>query len=216
MQSPSNTFFGPTITGVVPGRRIVALTFDDGPNLPVTARILDVLRDERAPATFFVVGRAAARHPEILGRMDREGHAIGNHTWGHVHLNIRSRAAIGRELEATDDAIEAATGVRPKLARPPFGARSFLVLDELKRRGYACVLWSVPLAREWDGPAPQEIAHRVLDGARDGSIIVLHDGDRGRTAPASRAGTIEATRLIVRGLRERGLRLVTVSEMLAG
>ncbi|MBV8600872.1 MAG: polysaccharide deacetylase family protein [Candidatus Eremiobacteraeota bacterium] len=191
----------------------MALTFDDGPNPKATAAILDVLRREHAHATFFVVGEAAAASPELLRRISREGHALGNHTWDHAHLNVLSRSTIDDELARTDDAIFAATGARPRIARPPFGARSFVVLDELRRRGYTCVLWSVPLANDWEAVGAKTIAERVLSNVRDGSIVVLHDGDRGR--PADRSATVEATPLVVEGLRARGLRLVTVPEMLA-
>lgn len=212
VEAPSSSFFGRTFTGVAPGRRIVALTYDDGPNDPDTSQILDVLKEEGVHATFFVVGRAAAREPAALRRMVREGHAIGNHTWDHAHLNVLSRAAIDEELGRTEDAIFAAAGVRTTIARPPFGARSFAVLDELRARGYTCVLWSVPLANDWEDLAPAVIAGRILERTHDGNVIVLHDGDRGR--PADRHRDVEATRLIVRDLKARGLRFVTIPEML--
>ena len=212
LEAPTSTFFGRTFTGVAPGRRIVALTYDDGPNAPDTSRILDVLKEEGTRATFFVVGEAAARDPAVLRRMAREGHAIGNHTWDHAHLNVLSRAAIDEELGRTDSAIAAATGRRTTIARPPFGARSFTVLDELRRRGYTCVLWSVPLADDWDNIDPKTIAQRIIDRTRDGDVIALHDGDRGR--PADRHRVVEASRLIVRALHARGLTFVTIPEML--
>jgi peptidoglycan/xylan/chitin deacetylase (PgdA/CDA1 family) len=165
-------------------------------------------------ATFFVVGEAAAREPKVLRRMVREGHAVGNHTWDHAHLNVLARASIDEELERTQTAIAAATGMRPAIARPPFGARSFAVLDELRRRGYTCVLWSVPLAGEWEGNVDAAtVARRILERAVDGSIVVLHDGDRGRAA--DRENVVAATRVVVEGLRARGLRFVTVPQMLA-
>lgn len=213
MQDPRSTFFGPAFTGIGPGRGIVALTFDDGPNAAHTGAILDVLEEEGVCATFFVVGKAAVRQPALLKRMHGAGHALGNHTWSHAHLNIRSRAAIVGEIVRTDEVIFAATGSFTPLVRPPFGARSFFVLRVLRELGRKCVLWSVPFAREWEAPAAQTIAQRILAGTRDGAVIALHDGDRGR--PADRAGLPRAVRSIVRGLRERGLSFVTVPEMLA-
>jgi peptidoglycan/xylan/chitin deacetylase (PgdA/CDA1 family) len=193
---------------------VVALTFDDGPNEPYTSRILDTLAQERVRATFFVVGEAAKRDPKVLRRMVREGHAVGNHTWDHAHLNLLSRAGMDEELARTEAEIAAATGTRPAIVRPPFGARSFAVLDELRRQGYTCVLWSVPLAAEWEaGTDAGTIARRILERTVDGSIVVLHDGDRGRAAV--RQNVVIATRAVVQGLRARGLRLVTVPEMLA-
>ena len=213
MQDPRSTFFGKTFTGVPAGRRVVALTFDDGPNGRDTAAVLDVLAEESVHATFFVVGKAVEREPELLRRMVSEGHALGNHTWSHAHLNIRTREGIQREVSRTEAAIERACGAQTKLVRPPFGARSFSVLEALRCLGLECVLWSVPLAREWDRPGAETIARRLLERTVDGSILALHDGDRGERA--ERGAVAAATRLVIDGLRARGLRCVTVPEMLA-
>jgi len=213
VQHPRSGFWGKTFTGLAPGRRVVALTFDDGPNGADTSAILDVLREEGVHATFFVVGKAAARQPQLLQRMVEEGHVLGNHTWDHAHLNVRTRARIARQLQRTDEAIRTATGERTYLARPPFGARSFHVLDELRRMGYTCVLWSTPLAREWQYPGAEAIARRILGQSGDGSIVVLHDGNRGRHA--DRREVAHAVRPIVRDLRRQGLAFVTIPQMLA-
>lgn len=214
VQDPRSTFFGPAFTGIAPGSNHVALTFDDGPNGAYTADVLDVLAEEDVRATFFVVGRAAVEQPALLERMHRAGHAIGNHTWSHAHLNVRTRAAIASELERTDDVIFAVTRQRSRLVRPPFGARSGFVLRVLRELGYTCVLWSVPFAREWEQPDAATIARRILARTKDGAVIALHDGDRGR--PSNRGHLPRAVRSIVRGLRERGLGFVTVPEMIAG
>ena len=196
-----------------PGRRVVALTFDDGPNGADTASILDVLAQEDVRATFFVVGQAAKEQPHLLHRMVRDGHAIGNHSWSHTRLNLRSRAAVRADLQRTDEAIFAATGERTRLVRPPFGARSFALLAELRRLGYTCVLWSVPLAREWDRPDAASVARRLLDATTDGSIVALHDGNRGRRGDRSHVAA--AVRTVVRELRDRSLRFLTIPEMVA-
>jgi peptidoglycan/xylan/chitin deacetylase (PgdA/CDA1 family) len=213
VQHPRSTFFGPAFTGIKPGHGVVALTFDDGPNGADTDAVLDALAEENAHATFFVVGKAAAMQPELIRRMAAEGHALGNHSWDHAHLNIRSRSDIVRQLRKTDDAIFAATGKRTRLVRPPFGARSFHVLDELRRMEYVCVLWSTPLAREWEYPGAATIAGRILETSGDGSVVALHDGNRG--GRADRREVARAVPLILRGLRQRGLRLVTIPQMLA-
>lgn len=213
VQDPRSRFFGRAFTGLRPGHRVVALTFDDGPNGDDTAAILDVLREEGAYATFFLVGRAVAEQPLLVQHMLRDGHALGNHTWDHAHLNVRTRAGITRQLQRTDDAIYRATGTRTRLARPPFGARSFLVLDQLRRLGYTCILWSTPLAREWEYPGSATIARRILAQSGDGSVVVLHDGSRGRKA--DRGDVVRAVRTVVRGLRRRGLRCITIPQMLA-
>jgi len=198
---------------VQPGRGIVALTFDDGPNGADTVAILDVLAQEEVRATFFVVGKAAREQPALLYRMIRDGHAVGNHSWSHTRLNFRSRAGVREDLIRTDEAIFVATGERTKLVRPPFGARSFALLAELRRLEYTCVLWSVPLAREWDRPDAGAIAQRLVDATTDGCILALHDGNQGRAG--DRRHVAAAARMVVRELRDRSLRFVTIPEMIA-
>jgi len=154
--------------------REIALTFDDGPNPPYTDRILDVLREEHVPATFFVVGRAAVAYPGTLRRIAREGHAIGNHTWGHEHLIVLTPAQLRASLRRTDGAIFSATGEHTHLMRPLYGAPDWLVLDVVQHLGYTPLLWLVPLPRDWESPSASVLAHRVLPYVRDGSTLDFH------------------------------------------
>jgi len=224
LEAPSNQIFGQTLVHGPSDRHEVALTFDDGPNAPYTERILDVLRRERVHATFFVVGRAVAAYPRTVRRIVREGHVLGNHSWDHAHLLVETPSAVRAELRRTDDAIYAATGLRTRLMRPPFGARDFEVLNEARAMGYTVVMWSVPLPNDWEQPGDATIAARVIDRVQDGSIVVLHDGNRGlvcgrgkATPPAlcDRSQEIPATRLIIERLRKRGYRFVTVPQLMA-
>jgi peptidoglycan/xylan/chitin deacetylase (PgdA/CDA1 family) len=223
VEAPANQIFGRTVVNGPLDRREVALTYDDGPNPPYTDRILDVLRAERVHATFFVVGRAVVADPAVVRRIVREGNAIGNHTWDHRHLLVETPATMRSELTRTDDAIFAAAGVRTRLLRPPFGARDFAVLGEARQLGYTVVMWSVPLPNDWEQPGGETIAERVLDNVGDGSIIVLHDGNRGIVCRAAhisstvcdRSQDVAATRLIVEQLRARGFRFVTVPQLMA-
>jgi peptidoglycan/xylan/chitin deacetylase (PgdA/CDA1 family) len=222
-ENPSSQLFGKTVVSGPSDERIVALTYDDGPNPPYTSQILDVLEDEHVHATFFVVGRAAAAYPSILAREAHAGDAIGNHTWSHEHLIVMDPGQIRESLRRTDVAIFKATNAHTRIMRPPFGSRDWLVLDQARRMGYTPVMWSVPLANDWENPPPSVIANRILSHVRDGSIIVLHDGNRGLLCAQShlaahvcdRSNDIEATRLIVRELKREGYRFVTVPELLA-
>ena len=222
LEAPGNQLFGRTLVSGPPTLREVALTFDDGPNAPYTDRILGVLEREHVHATFFVVGRAVVAYPATLRRMARDGDAVGNHTWDHAHLVVLPRAAIRAELQRTDDAVFRLTGRHTTLMRPPFGARDFAVLDEAKKLGYMVVMWSVPLPEDWEQPGVATIVRRVVDHVSDGSIIVLHDGNRGivcgRGVPAAtcdRTQDVAATKLIVEALRARGYRFVTIPQLLA-
>ena len=201
-------------------RRRVALTFDDGPDPIRTPALLDALAELGAKATFFVVGAAADAHPELCARIAREGHELGNHTYSHRYLPLASSRSVERELAATDAAIERATrpelerdglaparGIVPTLARPPYGGRSPWNVRSFARLAKRVVLWDVN-SYDWKGAPAPDVARRVLDEARPGSIILMHDGGRDNV-------TVETVRLLVPELRARGFELATVSDTLA-
>jgi peptidoglycan/xylan/chitin deacetylase (PgdA/CDA1 family) len=221
-ESPGNQLFGKTLVSGPNNERVVALTYDDGPNPPYTDEILAVLRSERVHATFFVVGRAVQAYPRVVREEAQAGDAIGNHTWNHGHLVLYDETGLRRTLQRTDEAIFTATGLHTRIMRPPFGSRDWLVLDEVRKLGYTPVMWSVPLANDWENPPARVIAARVLRYAGDGAIITLHDGNRGivcgRANVAAhlcdRSSDVEATRLIVNTLKREGYRFVTIPELL--
>ena len=187
----------------------VALTFDDGPNPPVTDRVLDVLDRYGVAATFFCVGLHAGAHPELLARMTEAGHGIGNHTWSHPFLPDLSARELEVQLERTDEVIEAVSRSRPvRLFRPPYGSRSREVVSVLAREGGPTVaLWDVDPS-DWAMPGAPAIARSVLDQARPGSIVLMHDGG------GDRSQTAEALPAVIEGLLERGHRFVRVDEMI--
>ncbi len=221
-ESPSSQIFGKTLVRGPMNERVVALTYDDGPNPPYTGEILRVLRAERVRATFFVVGQAVQAYPQVVRDELRDGDALGNHTWDHDHLVLDDVPGLRETLGRTDAAIFAATGEHTRIMRPPYGGRDWLVLDEVRKLGYTPVMWSVPLAKDWEYPPARVIAQRVLRYVGDGSIIVLHDGNRGvicapgRVAAhvCDRSGDVGATRLIVEELKRQGYRFVTIPELL--
>ena len=213
LENPYNQTFGRTVTEVTTTGKYVALTFDDGPNPPYTDQIVEYLHDQKVPATFFVVGMAVEKYPDSVKREIDYGDAIGNHSWDHAHLVLETRAHIHHELQATDDAIVKATGVHTNLFRPPFGARDYAVIQVAHDMGYQVIMWSVPLPRDWEDPSPRVIADRVLKHVENGSIIVLHDGNKGRSG--DRGATVEAVKLLVPELRAQGYRFVTVPQLIA-
>lgn len=223
VEQPANQIFGRTLTNGPAGERVVALTFDDGPNPPYTNQILTVLEREHVHATFFVVGRAVKAFPSVVQREVRDGDAVGNHSWSHAHLIVMTRSQVRASLLRTDSAIYAAARVHTKIMRPPFGARDWFVMQVAKKLGYTVVMWSVPLARDWEDPPPDVIAARVLPFVTDGSIIVLHDGNRGQLCArdrlsrriCDRSSDIDATRLIVHKLKSEGYRFVTIPQLIA-
>jgi peptidoglycan-N-acetylglucosamine deacetylase len=189
-------------------RRVIALTFDDGPDPERTPALLDTLRALDVPATFFVLGEQADAHPELCARMAREGHEVGNHTYSHPYLPLHRSRTVAAELARTDAAIERATGVVPTLARPPYGGRSPRNVRAFERAGKRVVLWDVN-SFDWKGAPGAEVAQRIVERARPGSIILMHDGGRDHD------GTLDAVRLAVPALRARGYSFETVSRAIS-
>lgn len=203
----NSPIFGAPITKVrnPEAGKAVALTFDDGPNPDATPLILDALRARGVKATFFILGRHAERWPELVKRVADEGHTIGNHGWFHRKLHFKSPGYVRRDLElGTAAIVKASGGVRPKLFRAPHGFRSPWVTAIARSLGQRTVGWSLGV---WDSDRPgvDVIAKRTVEGARPGSILLLHDGD-GYDAQGDRMQTARAVPLIVDRLLEQGYR----------
>lgn len=165
--------------------RRLYLSFDDGPTPGITEWVLEKLAEAGATATFFCVGSRVAQHPELLRRMVREGHTIGNHTYHHPHGWKIPVADYMAEVEATDRAIEAAVGFRPRFFRPPYGKLAPTAAGKI-RQTHRIVLWDV-LPGDFDPRVNgQRVAHRVISNARRASVVVLHDSDK--CASTLRAG----------------------------
>jgi peptidoglycan/xylan/chitin deacetylase (PgdA/CDA1 family) len=212
IEAPGSQVFGRTL--VQGSGHVVALTFDDGPDDRTTPGVLNVLERDHVRATFFVVGRAVLRHPDIVRRMLRDGDEVGNHTQTHAHLNfLLTKAALGREIDTAQSAIAAVTGRLPRYLRPPFGARDYAAIDAARRRGLRIVMWTAMLGDEPSSIAPAEIADRLTRQVRDGAIIVMHDGDQGRGGSGGRTYESAAAKLVIAQLRARGYRFVTISQL---
>jgi len=200
----NSPLFGRPITRVPSRGRAVALTFDDGPNPDATPPILDALRDRGVKATFFILGRHAERWPELVKRVAAEGHSIGNHGYYHRKLHLKSPAYVRDDLSRGLAAIERAAGIRPKLFRAPHGFRSPWVSAIASSMGERTVGWSLGV---WDSALPgvDAIVDRTVNGARPGSILLLHDGD-GCDPGGDRMQTARAVPLIVDRLLAQGYR----------
>jgi peptidoglycan/xylan/chitin deacetylase (PgdA/CDA1 family) len=175
--------------------RAVALTFDDGPNPDATPLVLDALAARGVKATFFVLGRHAERWPDLVQRVADEGHSIGNHGYFHRKLHFKSPSYVRRDLELGTEAIERTSRVHPALFRAPHGFRSPWVTSIARSLGQRTVGWSLGV---WDSDRPgvEAIAERTVEGARPGSILLLHDGD-GYDPSGDRVQTARAVPLIV-------------------
>jgi peptidoglycan/xylan/chitin deacetylase (PgdA/CDA1 family) len=192
---------------------VVALTFDDGPDPVVTPQVLDVLRAHHARATFFVLGERAARHPELIRRMQREGHTVGTHTHRHrLRFHFGSPTYVQREIE---DAVAVVAGIlhaRPTLFRPPQGLRTPCFVSGWRRtRGLTCVTWSV---RGFDSlsTTADAIVGRVTQRLDPGAIVALHDGT-GLGGASDREPTLAALDTLLTECKTRGLRCIAMSEV---
>jgi peptidoglycan/xylan/chitin deacetylase (PgdA/CDA1 family) len=210
---PDSQFFVPVVSRLATDEPVVALTFDDGPDPVVTPQVLDVLGAHRARATFFVLGERAARYPELIRRMHREGHTVGTHTQRHrLWFHFGSRTHIRTEIE---DAIAVVAGIlpaRPTLFRPPQGLRTPCFASGWKTtRGLTCVTWSV---RGLDSRATtaRAIVARVTGRLAPGAIVTLHDGT-GLGGSRDRAPTLQALATILTECEARGLRCVALGEV---
>lgn len=183
----------------------VAMTFDDGPHPTNTPRLLDMLQQRNIKATFFVVGPNCNYHPQILKRMVAEGHEIGNHTWSHGDMTKVSQEAVRKELTDSRNAIVAATGVQPRLWRPPYGATNTNLQNWIKEEfGYPTIMWSVdPL--DWKKPGASVVADRLVAGTGNGGILLAHDIHK---------PTIDAMPSALDRLLTKGYKFVTVSQLI--
>ncbi len=194
------------------GKNLIALTFDDGPNEPFTSQVIDILKGQKIRATFFIVGQNAERFPGSIRQLFDEGHELGNHTWTHEVLPLKTPAQIRDELTRTSDLIEKSTGSRPTLFRSPHGWRNPWVNRVVRECGMVPVAWTLGVW-DTDRPGEEEILRRTLDGARDGCVLLLHDG-RGLEEGADSSQLVRALPKIIDELRHRGFEFVTLSEMI--
>ncbi|GIP39276.1 polysaccharide deacetylase family sporulation protein PdaB [Paenibacillus sp. J31TS4] len=190
--------------------KVIALTFDDGPDPTETPIILDLLKEYNAHATFFVVGNRVDKFPELVKRELAEGHELANHTYHHSYF--RKQASVSRfrdEVRRTQESIQSVTGQRPHLFRPPGGYYSETLVQAAREAGYLTVLWSWHQdTKDWQSPGVDKIVGKVLSNARNGDIVLFHDHVERHPQTAA------ALKEILPELQKRGFRFVTVSELL--
>ena len=212
--APRSQFFGRTFThGSNP--RQLALTYDDGPNDPHTLRLLEVLAEHKVKATFFVIGRFAAQRPDILRRIAREGHVIGNHTYSHPNLIFCSASRVSQEINDCRKAISDAVGEHSNLFRPPFGGRRPAVLRMVRGKRLMPIMWSIT-SYDWRASARAEnIERRVYRQiTRDRrNVILMHDGGH-QAFGADRGHTVAASKELIRRCKGEGYEFATIPEMM--
>lgn len=191
-------------------RRRAALTFDDVPDPRYTGKVLDVLARNKVRATFFVLGSLAARHPQLVRRMEREGHTVGNHSYNHAVFSQLTAEQYHRQIERTDSILAPLVGYSPRYIRPPYGEIRPAQVQWAKRNGYVIVNWDVDSV-DWRSLRSRSVIINIRKTLQPGSIILQHAGG-GSTQDLS--GTVEALPVIIRMLKNKGYELVTIPELL--
>ncbi len=182
------------------GKKLVALTFDDGPGAEITDQLLAILREKEVVATFFMLGKMAQRYPEVVKRVKAEGHEIGSHTMNHANLNRLRADSVAIEVEQAKDVFQSVLGETPRLTRPPYGIVNSAVRE---KAGAPLILWRVD-PEDWRYQDAEVVKGRTVSYAFDGAIILLHD---------VYATSVTAAGLIIDELRAQGYEFVTVSEL---
>ena len=178
-----------------------ALTFDDGPDARYTGALLDGLRARNIKVSFFLLGEKVEQNPDLVRRMQEEGHLVGNHTYHHVQLDKLSDAKAREEILKTNNLIYETTGTYPQYMRPPFGAwKKNLEL----RVEMIPVFWTIDTL-DWKVQNTEQIINTVEEKVKDGSIILMHDEYK---------TTVEAALRLADSLKEKGYELVTVDELI--
>ncbi|MBD2868929.1 polysaccharide deacetylase family protein [Paenibacillus sp. IB182493] len=189
------------------GEKLVALTFDDGPDKNYTTAILDILKEKGVTATFFVVGQQVKKNPDVLKRIADEGHAVGNHSYNHKDLSKLNKQQILEEMSTSDAVIEDALGFTPTLFRAPYGAVSDTLKNVLKANKRELIGWSVD-TRDWAGTSPADMREMIRKETEPGGIILMHS-----FGGKNIKHTVEALPGIIDDLAEMGYTFVTADRV---
>ncbi len=182
------------------GKKVVALTFDDGPSQVTTPRLLEILAEKQVHATFFMVGKEMLANPDLARRVENEGHEIGGHTVGHEYLTLYSADEIKANRARTDEIFKSVLGREMTMMRPPGG---FVDEKVLAATGVPIIYWTIDTV-DWRDRNAKTVRERAVSEARDGAMILMHD---------IHATTVEAVEGIIDDLRSQGYEFVTVSEL---
>lgn len=203
-----------TISQVPVSRKLVAITFDDGPSPVWTPQILDELKKSGVKATFFVLGTHAQRFPELVRRAVREGHEVENHSYDHHVLIYYKKEELEKQIRDTERLIQDITGYRTKYFRPPKAWLTGVEKKEIQELGYKVILWSLN-SKDWVNFDDKYIINYLLRRVRPGDIILFHDsGGVFSTEGGSRHETVLTIPRLVQGLKERGFTFVTIDELI--
>lgn len=188
----------------------VALTFDDGPDTRFTPKVLDALKANQVKATFFVLGSQASTHPDIIRRIVREGHVVGNHSYSHANLPKLSVDKFQNQIMNTENVLQGLIGYAPKLIRPPYGAINEEQVRWVADHHYLIVNWNVD-SLDWKSLNSEQVLSNIMQQTKPGSIILQHSGG---AESQDLSGTVQAIGPLITKLKAAGYTFVTVPELL--
>jgi peptidoglycan/xylan/chitin deacetylase (PgdA/CDA1 family) len=217
---PSSAVFGKVYARGPSAEKLVALTFDDGPNEPYTSQVLDILDKYKIKATFFMIGKNVELYPDTARRVLADGNVIGNHSYSHdANHALTDEGAI--DLQRAEQVIFNITGVKPHLYRPPHGKKSPWELEHIRHDGMIEIEWDVSANNQHElayfgRPVPPAYAQEIEKGVKPGAIIQMHDGfgTEHNTFKADQSLTVKALPMIIEKLQAEGYCFVTVPELL--
>ncbi|AJY75724.1 polysaccharide deacetylase family protein [Paenibacillus beijingensis] len=190
--------------------RRVALTFDDVPDTEFTPKVLDILARYHVKATFFIVGQRAKEHPEMVRRIVREGHAIGNHSYNHMVFSNLSQHKFSLQIAKTESILKSIVGFAPRYIRPPYGEITPGQLEWARKHGYYIVNWNVD-SEDWRSISSGRVLQNIKRTLTPGSIVLQHAGGG---VGEDLSGTVKALPELIGYLRQKGYEIVTLPELL--
>jgi peptidoglycan/xylan/chitin deacetylase (PgdA/CDA1 family) len=195
----------PAINSWPTGRKLVALTYDDGPHGRYTPMLMELLEAKKVPATFFLLGESVSANPKIAAQLAAAGFEVANHSYTHKEFTRISEDAVRRELVRTHDLITSVTGAPVRVMRPPYGSHNSRVRAICEDQGYKVIMWDVD-TNDWRNRTAAQMVDYVLANTRDGSIILMHDRFQ---------KSVDATAEVIDGLRAKGFEFASVSQLLS-
>lgn len=188
----------------------IALTFDDGPDSVYTPQILDILKEEKIKATFFLIGNRAQLFADVVKKMIKEGHVVGNHSMTHANIIKLDLAQTRQEIAKAEEALKSLTGYRTALFRSPYGSLDEARVKDIAKQGYKIIAWNVD-SLDWKSLTAEQVKYNILENAKAGSIILQHSSG---SEKENLSGSVTALREVIRILKKEGYQFVTIPQLL--
>lgn len=205
---------GEAILNVPMDEKIIALTFDDGPNPPFTAHILELLTQHNARATFFVIGQNAQKYPDIVRETFQRGNELGNHSWDHSRLVFESPCFIKKQIDSTDEMIRSVGYQGSIYFRAPYAKKLLVLPFLLWKTSRQHILFNIAVG-DWNNLVPERMLEVLDERLTNGSIVLLHDGDGNNVRDGDCRNTVALVKLILERYTTEGYKFVTISELLS-